>query len=99
MAEALRLYRASLRMANEFPVVYIRKKLRWVSEKDNDLLFQMFLCVPYCRYNIRDLFEIFRGEQDVVRRQQLIARGWKNVEAMRQLSKLEEKDLQELFIP
>ncbi len=53
----------------------------------------------YCRHNIRDVFEIFRAEQDVGKSQELLARGWRNLEAMRRLSSLKDKDHQDLFVP
>ena len=53
----------------------------------------------WSRHNIRDLFESFRGEEDVAKRHKLLATGWRNLSAMRQLSKLEEKELREVFKP
>ena len=52
-----------------------------------------------CRYNIRDMFEIYRRESDPANVQELVTAGWKNLEVMKKFGRLDEHTLREIFKP
>lgn len=86
--EALRLYRALLRMAKQYDIPHIRTRMMWVYSEG-------FFCgvktIHLLRsYNIRDMFEIFRDEKNPGRVQSLISRGWKIRDVLEKLSAVEE---------
>lgn len=51
----------------------------------------------FCRYNIRDLFEIYRSESDPAKVEELVAAGWKNLETMKKLAAVDEHTLNQIF--
>lgn len=42
---------------------------------------------PIRRYNIREIFEVYRNETDPDKIKQLVSDGWENVETLKKLSK------------
>ena len=50
-----------------------------------------------CRYNIRDLFEIYRSESDPAKVEELVATGWKHLETMKKLAAVDEHTLSQIF--
>ena len=57
-------------------------------------------CLLYdLRYNIRDLFEIYRAESDSAKVNELVTAGWKNLEVMKNLARVDRRTLREIFRP
>lgn len=94
--EVLRLYRCCLRVAYRFPLAEgISGKLRFPCE-----ITLLCACYDGCyksiksedhflthRYNIREVFEVYRNETNPDRIKQLLSDGWENVETLKKLSK------------
>ena len=82
----LNLYRCALRVANQFPLDHMSRKLRYEIILYRTICFLRFCCAMR-RYNIREMFEVHRYEADAQKIDQLVSVGWKNVETLKKLSK------------
>jgi len=60
---------------------------------------QLYAPCIICRYNIRDMFEIYRRESDPANVKELVTAGWKNLEVMKKVGRLDEHSLREIFKP
>ena len=87
--EVLRLYRCCLRAAYRFPVAEgISGKLRFAYETSTLYNISVLKTIsPTHRYNIREVFEVYRSETNPDKIKQLVTDGWENVETLKKLSK------------
>ena len=80
----MRLYRCCLRAAYQFPLAEgVNGKLRFAYQ----ITFSVSSIFFQHRYNIREVFEVYRNETDPDKIKQLVSDGWENAETLKKLSK------------
>lgn len=91
---ALRLYRASLRMAVQFPAVKSREKLKYLPSFNINNYVYLEFCVIFL---VGTTFVTCLSESDPAKVEELVAAGWKYLETMKKLAAVDEHTLSQIF--